>query len=181
MFPTLSDPQSLVSCIDECYFSERVLPLYGYSKVGTKCVVRGPGGGWKKRSLLLSVRSDGQMDYVIYDGSINGQRFHDFIRKLPYPDGTTIVMDNISFHKSQSSFQQKGYVPIYIPPYSPDFNGPVENSFSKIKAAFRSMWPWNSQGVDACIHTAVRTLSPADIVASFQRLKRFVTSHHFQM
>ena len=47
------DSHRVVS-IDECYFSEKVLPLYGYSPIGSKCVVTSPTTSWKKRSLLLA-------------------------------------------------------------------------------------------------------------------------------
>lgn len=183
VLPKLSDPRHRVCCVDECYFSERVLPLYGYSSVGTKCVVRAPTGGWKKRSLLLSVSSAGERVHAVYDGSVNGQRFADFVCALPYPsDSTTVVLDNVAFHKNSEPFKQKGFAQLFIPPYSPDFNGPVENSFSKIKNHFRRMWPWQqSDGtldVDACIEASVGYLTDNDIRASFKRLRRL--THGFQ-
>jgi transposase len=177
MKPILSESRP-VSCVDECYFSERVLPLYGYSTVGRKCVVKGPCGGWKKRSLLLSVSSDGDKRFQVFDGSVNTIRFGEFIRSLPYPPGSTIVVDNIAFHKKLDPFTQKQFQPVFTPPYSPEFNCPVENAFSKIKNAFRSMWPWTQHGridVDACINAAVESLTAADVRASFSRLERIVT------
>lgn len=184
--PRLRDRhKNLVACVDECYFSERVLPLYGYSKVGTKCVVRGPTSGWKKRSLLLSVASDGRKHYRVYDGSVNGQRFGDFVRSLPYAPGTTVVLDNVSFHKNIEPFVEKGYDPVFIPPYSPEFNSPVENAFSSIKGAFRGMWPWGGANdavdVDACITQAVERLSEDSVRSSFAHLLKFVLQSQTQM
>lgn len=170
---TLSDNRELIVCIDECYFSEKVLPLYGYGKIGEKLVVESPVASWKKRSLLLAVASDGSYEYVIHDGSINKCRFSDFIDGLSYARGTTIILDNVAFHKDTSHMVAKGYNPIFSPPYSPDHNGPVENSFSVIKSAFRDAWPWND-GVDQAIVEAIDNLDPTSIKMCFRHLKHVV-------
>ena len=54
--------------VDECYFSEKVLPLYGYSPIGQKCKVTSPATSWKKQSLLLAVASDGSRHSQIIQG-----------------------------------------------------------------------------------------------------------------
>jgi hypothetical protein len=156
--------------VDECYFSEKVLPLYGYSPIGSKCVVTSQTTSWKKRSLLLAVANDGYKHFKIYDGSINKLKFSDFITSLPFPPKTSIILDNVAFHKDITPFVAKGFRPVFSPPYSPDHNGPVENSFSVIKAAFRSMWPW-IEGVDECIEYAVQTLKPHHVRHMFKNLE----------
>ena len=158
----------LVVCVDECHFSERVLPLYGYSPVGHPCVVNSTTTGWTSRSLILAVASDGSKCYHLHDGAINTERFHRFVLSLPYPPGTTIVLDNVAFHKKQTPFVAKAYRAVYTPPYSPEHNSPVENSFGKIKGSFRALWPW-SGGVPSAIHQAVSRLTANDIHASFHR------------
>lgn len=166
------DPHRVVS-IDECYFSEKVLPLYGYSPIGSKCVVTSPTTSWKKRSLLLAVADDGTKQFRVYEGSINKLRFFDFVMGLRYPPKTTIVLDNVAFHKDVTPMTAKGYRPLFSPPYSPDHNGPVENSFSCIKQSFRSGWPWVG-GVDDCIVDSVDRLPPHDIRSMFRNLKNMV-------
>ena len=158
----------LVVCVDECHFSERVLPLYGYSPVGHPCVVNSTTSGWTSRSLILAVASDGSKFYHLHDGAINTDRFQRFVLSLPYPSGTTIVLDNVAFHKRQRPFLVKRYRAMYTPPYSPEHNSPVENAFGKIKSAFRALWPWAS-GVQSAVHDAVRQLTADDIDASFRR------------
>ena len=61
--------------VDECYFSEKVMPLYGYSQKGSKCILTSPSTGWKKRSLILAVANDGSMCYEIFEGSVNKVKF----------------------------------------------------------------------------------------------------------
>ena len=156
--------------VDECYFSEKVLPLYGYSPIGSKCVVTSQATSWKKRSLLLAVANDGYKHAKIYDGSINKVRFSAFIRSLPFPPNTTVILDNVAFHKDVTPFVSKGFQPLFSPPYSPDHNGPVKHSFSVVKTAFLSMWPWKD-GVDNCIQDAVQTLEPQYIRHMFKNLE----------
>jgi len=86
-------------------------------------------------------------------------------------------MDNASIHKPWTPFVAKGFKKLYAPPYSPDHNCPVENAFSKIKAAFRAAWPWDAgTGVDAAVRCAAEGLTAADIIASFRNLRHRIAS-----
>lgn len=164
---------AIVVSLDECYFSEKTLPLYGYSAVGRPCVVRSPTPSWKQRSLLMGIGSDGSKEFLIVHGSIHGSRFQEFIQKLPYPPGSTLLMDNASIHKGprlQAVLKTKGYLALYTPPYSPEYN-PIENVFSAIKGRFRNEWPWVS-GVDAGIARQVQETSPEAIGNTFRHLQK---------
>lgn len=161
----------IVVSVDECYFSERVLPLTGFSKAGSKCVVATNTGGWMQRSLLLAVASDGTKQFELFHGAVNKQRFTRFILSLPYPPGSVVILDNVSFHKCSTPFVAKAYKKIHTPPYSPEDNCPVENAFSKIKGRFRSFWPW-PLGVDGSVRSAVSCLTAGDILGSFAHLRQ---------
>jgi transposase len=53
--------------------------------------------------------------------------------------GDTVVMDNLSSHKSEEVreiIEAAGAKLLYLPPYSPDFN-PIEQAFAKLKAHLR--------------------------------------------
>ena len=163
----------LVASLDECYFSERVLPLYGYSPVRQKCVVRSPVSSWVRRSLLLSVATDGTTQHVTHTGSINKARFQEFVSGLPYPSGTVVLLDNVAFHKDTTPMISKGYVPLFTPKYSPEYN-PVENVLSKVKAAFRADWPWRC-GVESAIDSAVASVDGSNIDGCFRKLRERVT------
>ena len=165
--------QDLVVSLDECYFSERVLPLYGYSRVGQKCVVTAPTGSWSKISLFLAIASDGSMQYELVSGAGNRKLCAAFLEALPYPPGTTLLMDNVSFHhRLQHVTDAKGYRVLFTPPYSPQFN-PVEMAFSVVKTAFRSAWPWRA-GVDRAIDQAIDCLSPGGVQNFFTHVDQEV-------
>ena len=172
----LASSGSLVVCVDECCFSEKVLPSFGYSPAGQKCVVSSNSSGWRNRSLLLAVASDGSFQHRLFDGAVNTRRFADFVLQLQYPPRTTVVLDNASFHRRQLPFVAKGYLSMFTPPYSPEHNSPVEHSFSLVKRAFRRAWPW-PEGIDASIERAVRgTLTSDGIVASFRHWQAACTA-----
>lgn len=74
--------ESLKSCfafsIDECYFSERILPNHGYCLKGQRLHTTLQPKGWKKRYLLLMVCNDGTFQYQIFKESVNAIKFVEF-------------------------------------------------------------------------------------------------------
>lgn len=54
--------------------------------------------------------------------------------------GQVVVMDNLAAHKHprvRALLEQAGAQPLYLPPYSPDFN-PIEQCWAKIKEGLRA-------------------------------------------
>ena len=141
------------------------MPLYGYAKRGTPCIIKRPSG-WKQQTLLLAISNRGHAFHRVIPGSCNGSKFREFVSNMPFPPGTVLIMDNVSFHHRDDAYAQRSFSPLYTPPYCPEYN-PVEMAFSKVKNAFR-----NHAGhlgsvadkVDAC----VRSLRPTDITGFFR-------------
>ena len=120
--------------VDECGFSERIKPLYGYSPVGEPVIVK-TQGGWKHLSLLMAVFSDGRVAHRMINGAVNAASFQQFISSID-STGCVLVLDNASIHK-------KVQVPepttiLFTPPYTPEFNA-IELCFATIKGKFRRM------------------------------------------
>jgi len=152
---------TIVVSVDECYFSERVVPLYGYSEVGMRCVHRIGKGGWKQRSLVLGIANDGTQFAQVFDGGVNRDMFKSYIRDLPYPPETILLLDNCNTHKKiDDAITERGFRVLYLPPYSPRFQ-PVELAFSKVKGLFRSSFPW-PDGVVESVNAAVDQLTTAN-------------------
>lgn len=162
----------LVVSIDECHFSTRISPLYGYSLKGERCVQRHPrGGGWTSFSLLFAICSDGSYQSHIVQGSVNRDLFRSWINNLPFPSGSVLLMDNCSIHHGNSdTFSTRSYIPLYLPPYSPDFQ-PVELAFSKIKHHFRTLWP-HPMGVESAINLSINRTTSSDIMGYFRHTDR---------
>jgi transposase len=158
---------TLVVSVDECSFSEKVQPLYGYSHVGERCVLRSLKGGWTTRSLVLGIASDGSSYNKVITGSLNRELFGEFVLDMPYPPGTILLLDNCKIHeKLYDVYEAKGYTALFLSPYSPRFQ-PVELAFSKIKGLFRREWPWVG-GVEASIQHTVDLCTPSDISGFFK-------------
>jgi transposase len=135
--------------VDETYFSEKIVPSYAYSLRGQK-VHPLRSGSWKQRTLILAVRSNGQVLWKILDGPCNKKSYVSFVSELP--DEAHILADNVSFHKVSASRT------LFTPPYSPDLN-PVEYVFSAIKACYRGrLWSHQYESITERISHAVETV-----------------------
>lgn len=161
--------------LDECYFSERIVPLYGYSPVGQPFVISHPAS-WKQRTLLMAVSSDGDRWFDVIDGACNRGAFESFITRLPCPEGAVLIMDNVAFHKGCTSVNAKGYVPLFTPPYMPVYN-PIELLFSKVKNAYRRSYT-SGDGVRSRIVAAIAAVTEGDIISSFRHVDGIVASKH---
>ena len=81
----------------------------GWSPRGVPCRVSLPNGRSKRWSILPAIGLNGYLDYEIYHGSFDTDRFNDFIRRLltkmnPYPGPRSVlIMDNCRCHHSQVS------------------------------------------------------------------------------
>jgi transposase len=92
---------------------------------------------------LPAYAQDGIVLSRIFRGSTDAAVFEDFIAQLlqhcgrwPEPK-SALVMDNASFHHSESIAQmctEAGMKLVYLPPYSPDLN-PIEEFFAKLKVS----------------------------------------------
>ena len=173
-FTALALPGVLVVSVDESHFSQRVMPLYGYCKRGsTPSRQQPPGskGSWTSYSLLHAITSDGTHHSKLIKGSVTRAKFVEFVDSMPYPAGAVILMDNCPIHKGvNSTFNQKGYHPLFLSPYSPQFQ-PVELAFSAIKSNFRLAWPW-SNGIPGAVEAAINAVTPAANIGFFRHAIR---------
>ncbi len=93
---------------------------------------------------------------------MNGNLFENWfeIQLLPaLKPGTTIVMDNASFHRKKhliSIAQSYGFNLIFLPPYSPELN-PIEHFWSWLKRYLRNILP-NSLSLDDALSSAFKVV-----------------------
>ena len=111
--------------------------LRGLTPIYHRYLVRG-----QRISSVVAMSSHGVLAYDLTTGTMNGDKFFDFVRgKLipcmqPFPGPPSIlIMDNCSIHHVEEvkhELESVGILVIYLPPYSPDFN-PCEEMFSYVK------------------------------------------------
>ena len=125
--------------IDESGFDQRGKQIYGYSLKGTKAIVSQELTYPHVRyNLIYAISRDGNQTFELTKEKVKGSHFANFINRLPFPKGTVIMLDNASIHKTKEfrdSITEKGYVVLYTPPYSPEFN-PIELVFGNFKNTF---------------------------------------------
>jgi hypothetical protein len=158
--------ESLIS-VDECYFSEKVLPNKGWGHRGQKLRTTKKPCTWKQHSLLLGIFSDGSVRYMIHKGSIVGNLFNSFTSTLP--TNCTILLDNASIHKTEKDARR-----FFVPPYSPEYN-PVEMAFSKIKTLFRR-FHFNGIPVEEAIKQSINCVTSSDIKNMFRHVQEYIFS-----
>ena len=77
-----------------------------------------------------------------YQGTCNTDLFNLWIETFLIPElqsGQVVIMDNATFHKSQTTkelIESKGCRILFLPPYSPDLN-PIETFWANLKKLIR--------------------------------------------
>jgi transposase len=128
-----------IVAIDEVGFDQRTVPLYGYSIKGQKAISECLSMKRKRTTMIMAIDNEGNYKYTFKTNGVNTEVFDGFIKSLPFREGTHLLMDNASIHKTkhiQNILESKKLISMFICPYSPDLN-PIENVFSVIKNSFR--------------------------------------------
>lgn len=155
----------VVVSIDESGFSEQLVPLYGYSRMGEPLVVK-RAGSWKHQSLLMAIFSDGRPAvYTVKHGAIKSSDFNAFVTSLGMGSTYTLLMDNASIH-NKAAVSTVAQV-LRTPPYSPECN-PIELAFARIKHSFRS--DFHEATTRVRLERAVESLEPGSCPALFQHV-----------
>jgi transposase len=115
---------------------------YGRSPCGERLVAGVPHGHWKTLTLVAALRIDSLTAPYVIDGAMDGPSFLAYVEQVLVPTlrkGDIVFMDNLRTHKIagvREAIEAIGAKLRYLPAYSPDLN-PIEQAFSKLKAALR--------------------------------------------
>lgn len=110
----------------------------GWSPRGKELRVVKQNARQTSMSVLACSSPTGWIKTVETNGAFNRAMFVKFISDLEIPAGSVILLDNASIHKGEevvNIFREKGFVLLYVPPYSPWFN-PIEGCFSIVKRKY---------------------------------------------
>lgn len=131
-------------CIDEAGFYVGDHGRRGYAPIGQRLNITATKALRRSKfTLILAISKLGVLHYEILDHGCRKADFVRFILGLPVAAGTTLLMDNLSLHKSKetvAAVKQKGCMQLFIPTYSPRFNA-IENVFGTLKRSFRARCP----------------------------------------
>ena len=116
--------------------------LRGWAPRGERLVDKVPQGKWKTATFLAALRNDRIDAPCLFDGPINGERFHAYVEQFLVPTlkpGDAVILDNLGSHKGKEvrkAIRNVGARLVFLPKYSPDLN-PIEQVFAKFKTLLR--------------------------------------------
>jgi len=144
----------------------------GRSLAGQRLVAQIPCGHYQTSTLIAGVGLRGACAPWLFDGAMDGEMFLAWVRQglaAVLQVGDLVIMDNLATHKVagvREAIEAAGARLLYLPPYSPDFN-PIENMWSKIKQALRSLAPRTHAELLVAAGLAFDTISTADCLGFF--------------
>jgi transposase len=147
--------------------------LYGRALRGARVVEKVPHGHWKTTTLIAALDDHGIRCGLTLDGAVDGAAFESFVGQVLAPSlrpGDLVILDNLSSHKGPRVGQLIRSVNadvLYLPPYSPDFN-PIENAFSKIKQALRSLGLRIMDALWNTMQSVLDRVTPSDAAGFFR-------------
>jgi transposase len=160
--------------LDESGVNTGMTRLYGRGARGERVNDYVPNVRFERASILSSVRLSGELVPLVFEGSLNGELFREYVSKFLVPtlqEGDVVIMDNLTAHKVEGIADlnsSAGAEVVYLPPYSPDLN-PIEMMWSKIKAHLRKAKARTKQSLDDAIAKAIDLISVTDISGWFTK------------
>lgn len=145
---------------------------YGRAPRGERCVAAVPHGHWKTTTFTGALRLTGMTAPMTLDGPMNTAAFQAYVEQVLAPTlrpGDIVVMDNLAPHKTaavRAAIEACGAELRYLPPYSPDLN-PIENAFSKFKAALRKAAARTVGDLETAIKNILPTFQPDECANYF--------------
>jgi transposase len=165
------DPQRLVF-VDETSADTSMHRTYGRAPVGERVYARAPGH-WDTMTLTCGLRLSGVTAAMAFEGATNTGTFENYVEQVLVPElrpGDVVIRDNPKPHQSEEAVEAvegAGARVRPLPPWSPDLT-PIEEMFSKVKAALRSAGPQIKTTIIKALVTALHEVSPEDIAGWFQ-------------
>jgi transposase len=158
--------------IDETGTSTNMARTRGRCRRGERLIGKVPHGHWKITTFVAALRCDAITAPFVIDQPMNSAIFKTYLEQCLVPTlkpGDTVVMDNLSSHKSEEVRQiieEAGAKLLYLPPYSPDLN-PIEMAFAKLKAHLRKAAERSMTALWDRIGTILDAFSPAECANFF--------------
>jgi transposase len=124
-------------------------------------------------TVLSSLSPSGIGPSMIIEGAATAEIFEVYIEQILAPSlrkGQIIIMDNLSIHKGQKVrklLEERECQVLFLPAYSPDFS-PIEEAFSKVKAALRKAGARTHEELQEAIAAALLIVKETDAAGWFR-------------
>jgi transposase len=158
--------------IDEAGSHLGMTRRYSRAPRGRRAYGTAPGSRGQNRTLITALTLAGIGPGLLLDEAIDRDTFDGYIIHRLAPTlrpGQIVVVDNLKVHysdRARAAIEARGAQLWYLPPYSPDLN-PIEEAFSKVKAALRPAAPRTLDEHSTAVWAALRTVTPQDAAGWF--------------
>jgi transposase len=172
------DPTALVF-VDESGTNLAMTPRYGRA---LRVVGMAPRNHGKNTTLVAALTLEGITAAMTVEGAMDRLAFDAFVARVLVPalrPGQIVIWDNLSVHKSdeaQRRIAAAGCHLLWLPPYSPDFS-PIEQAFSKLKAALRRTQARTREALDDAITAALAIITATDAIGWFAHCGYPIPAH----
>jgi transposase len=159
--------------IDECGSNIALTPLYSRAPRGKRAVGAVPRNYGKNTTLIASLSLAGMGEALVLEGAADACAFECYIEQVLAPSlqkGQIVIMDNLSIHQGprvRQAIEAKGCQLLFLPAYSPDLS-PIEEAFSKLKAALRRSGARTQEALWEAIAQALQTITDQDALGWFK-------------
>ena len=139
---------------------------------GERAVGSAPRNHGPNVTVLAVLGPTGIATAVSIPGATTRVVFDTFVAEFLVPTlrpGQTVVLDNLSVHKSahaQALIEAAGARLRFLPPYSPDFN-PIEPVFAKIKTGLRAAAARSPDDLLEATKVALDAVTPTDAAGCY--------------
>lgn len=136
-------PETIVF-LDETSTQTVMTRRQGRAPRGQRVRGRVPRNHGKNVTCLAAISPQGIQVPCVFEDGVDGALFEQWTTDWLLPTlvpGTTIVLDNLSVHRSQTvraAVEVAGCHLVFLPAYSPDFN-PIELVFAHLKTHLRGV------------------------------------------
>jgi transposase len=159
--------------LDETSTHTSFTRTYGRAPRGERVVGQVPRNHGPNISCLAALSPTGICSALAIPGPVDGEVFQTWLQTALLPGlapGTTIVLDNLSVHRSanvRTLVADAGCTLRYLPAYSPDFN-PIELTFARLKAYLRTVAGRSFDAVVTAIGESFSTVTTHQAVAWYR-------------
>lgn len=161
--------------LDETSANVTLTPRSAWAPHDERAHGRAPRNYDRNTTLVAALTPTGLQAPMTLDGAMNSDAFAAYVERFLVPSlrpGQMVICDNLSVHKRadiRALIEQADCTLIFLPAYSPDFN-PIEQAFSKLKAALRRAEARTQEALQAAIATALDTITASDAAHFFMHV-----------
>lgn len=165
------DPATIIF-LDETSTQTVMTRRLGRAPRGERVIGAVPRNHGPNVTCLMAIGPSAVLTPCVFEGAVDGALFQRWLADWllnAVPPGTTIVLDNLSVHRSpevRTMIEAANCQVRYLPPYSPDFT-PIEQIFAKLKTHLRGAAARTLDELIGAIGTGLGRVTAADIAGCY--------------